>query len=93
MAHISIDYPDEVVHWFKSYPEDQRNRQVTGLCPHDCPHNAASTVAWGPDYRFYELLTCDVDDGCAGNCRGWMAATGASSWELHKQIEWKELAP
>jgi hypothetical protein len=36
-------------------------------CDHDCPHNALSVVAWGPDRTHYELNHCDR---CG--CRAWL---------------------
>ncbi len=92
MSSIAVDFPDEVIHWFASYPEHERARTVIGRCPHDCPHNLTATVGWGPDLVHYELHRCDVPDGCNRNCRGWMAATGATSYELHRRIGWRLLS-
>lgn len=36
-------------------------------CPHDCPHNAASVIGWGPTLATYELDVCDL---CG--CRSWI---------------------
>lgn len=71
-TYVSIDHPDEVVHWFACYPQAQRERPVIGDCPHECEHRAYSVVAYGPNLEHYELVVCD-DDGCAGNCRAWLA--------------------
>jgi len=68
MAQAYLDHPGDVT-WFKGYgPAD-----VLGPCPHDCDHRALSSIAWGPDFERYTLNVCDVDDGCAGRCRGWAA--------------------
>lgn len=93
MSAIAVDYPDEVIHWFASYPDAERTRPVIGDCTHDCPHNMTATVGWGPDLKHYELHRCDVRDGCNRDCRGWMAGTGATSYELHQGIDWKLLGP
>lgn len=93
MGLIAVDVtPDEIIRWFATYPEAERKRPATRPCPHDCPHNLTATVAWGPDLRHYELHACNVPDGCDGNCRGWMAGTGATSYELHRAIEWRLLS-
>lgn len=71
---VMLDNPGEI-RWFKSDPEEEHRRPL-GPCPHDtCPHNATSTVAWGPDLDHYELIVCDTDgpDCCDGWCRGWAA--------------------
>jgi hypothetical protein len=91
VTSIAIDHPDEVIHWFADYPEAERARRPVGDCPHDCEHWMTAVVGWGPDLKHYELVRCDVKDGCNKNCRGWMAAAGASSYELHRRIEWKLL--
>jgi len=91
MSLVMVDNPDCVIDWFASYPEAERARKVAGDCPHECPHNVTSTVGWGPDLEHYELVVCDVTGGCDGNCRGWMAGTGATSYELHRRIGWKLL--
>jgi hypothetical protein len=60
------------VRWFAGYGPEP----VVGPCPHrSCPHNHQSVVAWGPDFDRYELVTCDVEDGCDGGCRGWLDVT------------------
>ncbi|HEY2090034.1 MAG TPA: hypothetical protein VGH54_28935 [Mycobacterium sp.] len=93
MSFIAVDVsPDQIIEWFACYPEAERRRLTVGPCPHDCPHNMTATVAWGADLKHYELHTCDVKNGCAGNCRGWMAATGATSYELHRRIDWRLLS-
>ena len=92
MSFVSVDNPDCIIDWFACYPERERARRATGPCPHACPHNMTATVGWGPDLRHYELHICQVKDGCAGNCRGWMAGTGASSYDLHRDIDWRLLS-
>lgn len=87
MSSVSVDYPDKVIHWFAGYPEPERTRTVQGDCPHECPHNMTATVGWGPDLAHYELHTCDVKDGCAGNCRAWLSVA-ADGRELWGCIEW-----
>lgn len=85
MSHAAISQPDEVIHWFASWPEAQRGRPVLGDCPHArCPHVATTVVGWGPDLAHYELVVCD-SDGCQGNCRGWAAAG------QYTGIDWKLL--
>lgn len=94
MGLVAVDNPDCIIDWFASYPESERSRPVVGRCPHkDCPHNMTAVVGWGPDLAHYELSRCDVEDGCNRDCRGWMAGTGATSYELHRGIEWKLLGP
>jgi hypothetical protein len=85
---MSIDYPDEVVHWFACYPETERKRSVIGYCPHDCGHMGTAVVGWGPDHAHYELVICD-SDGCQGNCRGWCAAP--VGYKELTSVEWKLL--
>ena len=75
MAEPHLDHPGDY-HWFHGYGP----REVIGPCPHlACPHNAQSVVAWGPDMTRYELMDCDVDDGCAGNCRAWVNGRGVTT--------------
>lgn len=75
MAQVYLDHPGDL-HWFSGYGP----REVLGPCPHAaCPHNAQSVVAWGPDATRYELMDCDVDDGCAGNCRAWVNGRGVAT--------------
>lgn len=62
---IHVDNPGEI-RWFAG----EGPATVIGPCPHTaCPHNAQSTIAWGPDYTRYELVTCDAE--CDGQCRAW----------------------
>lgn len=69
MGEAHLDHPGDW-HWFMGHGP----AEIIGDCPHEnCPHHAGSVVAYGPDYRHYELIQCDVDEGCNGNCRGWMA--------------------
>jgi hypothetical protein len=59
------------VRWFSGY----RPGDVLGACPHTrCPHNATNVIAWGPDFKRYELVECDAtgDGCCAGTCRAWI---------------------
>jgi hypothetical protein len=92
MGLVAVDVtPDEIIRWFAVYPPSERARPLIGPCPHQCPHNLTATVGWGADLAHYELVRCDVRDGCNGNCRGWMAGTGATSYELHRRIEFKLL--
>lgn len=66
MADAHLDHPGEIS-WFKGYGP----AVILGPCPHECPHNAVSDIAWGPDWEHYCLVTCDVSDGCDGYCRAW----------------------
>lgn len=94
MGHVAVDVsPDDIIEWFACYAEAERKRPVIGPCTHDCPHNMTAVVAWGSDLAHYELVRCDVKDGCNRNCRGWMAGVGATSYELYRRISWKLLAP
>lgn len=70
MGHeTSVDVQD--VKWFAGYGPVE----VVGPCLHaDCPHNATSVIAWGPSLKHYELVTCDVPEGCNGRCRVWESA-------------------
>ncbi|MGD9989057.1 hypothetical protein [Pseudonocardia sp.] len=77
-AQAHLDHPDDF-HWFKG----EGPRTVMGPCPHTtCRHHAQSVIAWGPDLTRYELVTCDVDEHCAGNCRAWTdgSARSTSPW-------------
>jgi hypothetical protein len=69
-----VDRPGEA-HWFAGHGP----ARLIGPCPHDCRHHATSVVAWGPDLDHYELVVCDVTDGCDGRCRGWVAQTEGSN--------------
>jgi hypothetical protein len=92
LSSIAIDYPDEVIHWFGDrLGREHARRRPVGPCPHDCGHRATTVVAWGPDEAHYELVACD-DDGCAGNCRGWMAAEGTFRSEERRRIDWRQLS-
>jgi hypothetical protein len=72
-AHV--DRPGEL-HWFTGHGP----ARILGSCPHEgCPHTATRVVAWGPDLEHYELVVCDVDEGCAGRCRGWIAQEEGSN--------------
>jgi hypothetical protein len=79
-----LDHPGEL-HWFTGHGP----ATVVGPCPHSCVHNATSVVAHGPDFEHYELVDCDVRDGCAGRCRGWVAQTEGSNGRgrLHHVVE------
>jgi hypothetical protein len=95
VALIRIDYPDEVIHWFASYPESERRRPALGRCPHACAHLQTATVGWGPDAAHYELIRCDGQaergPGCDGHCRGWLPAPGTHA--QHLAVEWHLLGP
>jgi hypothetical protein len=90
MGSIAVDNRDTVIDWFPDYPEAERSRRPVGDCPHTCQHRLTKVVGWGPSLKHYELHICQ--DACQGNCRGWMAGTGASSYELHCRIAWKLLS-
>jgi hypothetical protein len=93
MSSIAIDYPDEVIHWFRDRLGQEHARRMTvGPCPHNCGHRSTTVVAWGPDERHYELVACDDDPGCAGNCQGWMPAEGAYRSEARHRIDWRLLS-
>jgi hypothetical protein len=67
MAEVHVDHPGEI-RWFKRYGP----RTVLGPCPHTtCLHDSQAVIAWGPDYRRYELIVCDTPEGCNGHCRAW----------------------
>jgi hypothetical protein len=88
---LTIDYPDEVIHWFTSYPAAERIRPVLGRCPHaSCAHNLTAVVGWGPDAAHYELIRCD-SGGCQGHCRGWLAAPHGCA--QHRAVQWHLLGP
>jgi hypothetical protein len=93
VAPITIDHPDQVIHWFATYPEADRARPVLGPCPHDCAHLATTVVGWGPDPAHYELIICDGQaergPGCDGQCRGWLPAPG--TYAQHCAVAWKHL--
>jgi hypothetical protein len=71
MGEAHLDHPGEI-HWFKSYGPSL----VLGPCPHACPHNAQSVIAYGPSYERYELAQCDVPEHCDGGCRTWVDEHG-----------------
>ena len=72
-VHNQVDVPGGV-----RFSAGHGPAPVLGPCPHDdCRHHAQSVIAWGPNWDRYEMLACDVDDGCAGGCRGWKRVT---SW-------------
>lgn len=84
MSVRHLDHPGDW-HWFKGHGP----AEVIGACPHTtCPHNAQSVIAHGPTLDRYELVTCDVDDGCAGTCRAWTdgGMTTTTPW-LHGRSE------
>lgn len=84
-AHLDADMAGEIIRWYGSEVEQAR-RTVVGPCPHgECPHNALIVVAWGGDMEHYELVVCDVDDGCAGGCRGWWSEVGSRG--VHRWME------
>jgi hypothetical protein len=75
---IHVDNPGEI-RWFAGWGP----ATVIGPCPHTtCRHHATSVIAWGPDYTRYELVTCDVDGHCAGDCRAWSdgSPTATTEW-------------
>lgn len=73
-ADTSVDVDD--VHWFHGWGPAEPD----GPCPHSkCRHWGQSTIAHGPSLRHYELVRCDDDDGCNGECRAWQAATPTSN--------------
>lgn len=77
---IHVDAPG-VIRWFAGH----HPLPIVGLCPHTaCTHHAQGVVAWGPDYQRYELVECDVTDGCAGRCRAWTdgGPTATTPWLL-----------
>jgi hypothetical protein len=93
MGLVAVDVsPDQIIEWFSSYPETERQRHPVGDCPHACAHRMVKVVAWGPSYEHYELHVCDDPDGCKSDCRGWTAGTGATSYELLRRTKWKLLA-
>lgn len=69
MSEAHVDNPGEI-RWFKGYGP----AEVLGSCPHDCPHNAQTTIAWGPSLERYELVACDK--ACGGFCRAWIDDRG-----------------
>lgn len=72
MAEAHLDHPGDI-HWFHGYGP----ATVLGNCPHgNCAHNAQSVIAWGPSYDRYELVACDVINGCATGCRAWVDSQG-----------------
>ena len=92
--HIAIDVaPGEIIDWFAGIPESERARKAVGDCPHDCPHNMTAVVAWGADLAHYELVRCDVEDGCNRDCRTWVSAAASRSYKLYQLLGWKLLSP
>ncbi len=83
-AHLDQDMRGEVVRWYRSELGGHALRTPVGPCPHAaCRHWGQSVVGWGGDLDHYELVVCDDDPGCAGNCRGWSAETrprGVRQW-------------
>lgn len=90
MSEVHLDHPGDW-RWYGGRPA-----VVVGPCPHaTCPHDGARGIADGPDYEHYVLLQCDVPDGCAGQCRGWMAewpegeGPGGRRWRVPE--EWLQV--
>lgn len=79
----------EHVHWFKGHGPKDPIRP----CRHVCPHNATSVIAWGPSLRHYELVQCDVKEGCAGRCRAWEAATKDSRGGIPNSHPFMQVTP
>jgi hypothetical protein len=88
MSFVHVDHPDEVIHWFKVYPETEQQRRPIGDCPHACPHMQTAVIGWGPDLQHYELIIC-TDSGCRGNCRGWVGAP--VTYDQLCAVDWKVL--
>ena len=90
MAEPHLDHPGEF-HWFSGY----RPLPVLGPCPHtECTHHAQSVIAWGPDHVRYELVECEVDDHCAGQCRAWTdGGMDATTPWLHVSADASQLTP
>jgi hypothetical protein len=93
VAEAHLDHPGDVT-WFKGHGP----APVLGPCPHrDCPHNLLGTVAWGPDYEHYTLITCDVGGGCAGGCRAWQPewpqGAGPGGRTYGWPVSWKQVGP
>jgi hypothetical protein len=89
VAHITIDYPDEPVHWFAVYPQTERDRRAAGACSHRCEHAETAVIGWGPDAAHYELVVCQA--WCGENCRGWLPAPGTAA--QHAAVRWQHLEP
>lgn len=67
MSERHLDHPGDW-HWFKGHGP----APAIGHCPHTtCRHHSQSVIAHGPDLEHYELVVCDVVQGCAGQCRAW----------------------
>jgi hypothetical protein len=77
MVAVHIDYPNEIVHWFSG----RHDVPAIGPCMHRCPHNQTATIAWGPDTKHYELVQCDVEEGCNHLCRAWQNPQGKITTE------------
>lgn len=65
-VHNTVGRPG-VLHFFAGYGP----AAPLGPCLHACDHRHRSVIAHGPDWNHYELMTCDVEDGCDGQCRCW----------------------
>jgi hypothetical protein len=71
-AHVDQDMAGVPIRWYRSEIAGEALRKPTGPCPHtDRRHWGRTVVAWGGDLEHYELVVCDDNPGCAGNCRGW----------------------
>lgn len=70
VAEPHLSHPGEVS-WFAGYGPVP----IAGLCPHDCQHQDAKSVAWGPDWEHYILEQC-VHCGCRGWYGEWEDAEG-----------------
>lgn len=69
MSEVRLNHPGEV-----TWDVGHGPAQVSGPCEHDkCSHWDVRSVAWGPDFRHYELVECVDPEGCAGRCRAWRA--------------------
>lgn len=83
MSERHLDHPGDL-HWFRGYGP----AQIIGPCPHaGCRHHAQSVIAHGPDLTRYELVVCEVDAECAGQCRAW------TDGGMDATTQWLEVAP
>lgn len=73
--HVDRDVEKAGIQWFAG----REPLPPIGPCPHDCRHTSLRVVAWGYDLDHYTLDECHDEEGCAGQCRGWMAEVDLES--------------
>lgn len=87
--YLDRDVVEAGIKWFSGYGPSE----IVGACPHRCPHNHLAVIAWGPDFRRYELVQCDTPGpgGCGGQCRGWESSFPHGEGPKSQTWGWKQV--